>query len=531
MAAPRSATPPDQATQKSAPRPQSRFDIDEYRVDGADELRQIDVEEAVYPFLGPGRTADDIEKARAALEKAYHDKGYQTVSVAVAPHDMQGGVVILKVMEGRVGRLRVAGSRYYDLAEIKRKAPSLAEGRLPDFNAVTKDIVALNQWPDRKVTPALRAGVTPGTVDVDLNLEDKPPLHASVELNNRASPNTTSQRLTASARYENLWQLGHSFSFTYQVAPQRQNDALVFSGSYLARFPECEWLSVLVYFVKSKSDIATLGGTNVIGPGEVFGTRAVITLPGRQGFFHSLSLGPDYKHFGQEVRQGDAGFSTPVHYYPFVTTYTATWQNEGALTQLNAGITFGTRGLGSDAFEFDDKRFKASGGFVYFKGDLSHTQDLPHGFQVYGKAQGQISDSPLVSSEQFSAGGLDTVRGYFESEVIGDKGIAGTAELRSPDIASWIKPLLKEAATADKPQISLLDDWRVFLFVDAAHVSIHEPLPEQETHFDLASYGVGTRFKLLQYANGQLIYAVPMKDQATTVAFDRRLLFRVWGEF
>ncbi len=86
---------------------------------------------------------------------------------------------------------------------------------------VTKDIVALNQWPDRKVTPALRAGVTPGTVDVDLNVEDKVPFHASVELNNRQSPNTTPTRITATAHYDNLWQRGDSFSFTYQIAPQR----------------------------------------------------------------------------------------------------------------------------------------------------------------------------------------------------------------------------------------------------------------------------------------------------------------------
>ncbi len=61
----------------------------------------------------------------------------------------------------------------------------------PNFGDVTKDIVSLNQWPDRRVTPALRAGVAPGTVDVDLNVEDKSPLHASLEVNNRQSPSTT----------------------------------------------------------------------------------------------------------------------------------------------------------------------------------------------------------------------------------------------------------------------------------------------------------------------------------------------------
>ena len=57
--------------------------IKEYRVRGVHKLRQIEVEEAVYPFLGSGRGPEDIEQARAALEKAYQAKGYQTVSVSV----------------------------------------------------------------------------------------------------------------------------------------------------------------------------------------------------------------------------------------------------------------------------------------------------------------------------------------------------------------------------------------------------------------------------------------------------------------
>ncbi|KAB2639022.1 MAG: ShlB/FhaC/HecB family hemolysin secretion/activation protein, partial [Verrucomicrobia bacterium] len=74
--------------------------IREYRVEGARRLQPLDVEAAVYPFLGPGRTADDVELARVALEKAYHDKGFQTVSVLVPQQDPRRGVIRLEVVEG-----------------------------------------------------------------------------------------------------------------------------------------------------------------------------------------------------------------------------------------------------------------------------------------------------------------------------------------------------------------------------------------------------------------------------------------------
>ncbi len=513
------------------PAPAQRFDIDDFAVRGADKLPEIDLDEAIYPFLGPNKSADDVEKARAALEKAYHDKGFQTVSVSVPQQNAQSKVIALQVTELKVGRLRVKNARYFDLDKIKDKATSLKEGAVPNFNDVTKDIVALNQWPDRRVTPALRAGVTPGTVDVDLNVEDTAPIHGNLEYNNRQSPNTTATRLNATVHYDNLWQLGHSLSFTYQVAPERPSDATVFSGSYLARVPNVDWLNVLVYAVKSSSNVASVGGTNIVGPGEIFGSRAVMTLPARENFFHTLSVGLDYKHFDQTVSIGSDGFSSPVTYYPIVASYGATLQNEKFTTQFNAAVTYNLRTPSSDWIEFDNKRAFASASFTHLNLDLSHTQELGQGFQLYGKVQGQVADGPLVSSEQFSIGGLDTVRGYLESETLGDNGIVGNLELRSPDVGSMLQKQMKDETTQGAPRFTTFNEWRFFAFTDAGRATVLHPLPEQQSQFDLWSYGVGTRFKMFNYLNGMLAYSVPMMSQTYTQARDPRVNFRIWGEF
>ncbi|KRQ90407.1 ShlB/FhaC/HecB family hemolysin secretion/activation protein [Bradyrhizobium valentinum] len=522
---------PEQASPQKPAAAVQRFDIDDFAVQGAETLPQIEIEEAIYPFLGPNKSADDVEKARAALEKAYHDKGYQTVSVSVPQQNALSRMITLKVAELKVGRLRVKNSRYFDLAKITNKAGSLKEGTVPNFGAVTKDIVALNQWPDRRVTPALRAGVTPGTVDVDLNVEDKAPLHASVELNNRQSPNTTALRVSSTVHYDNLWQLGHSLSFTYQVAPQRPGDAEVFSGSYLARVQDVDWLNVLFYAVKSSSDVATVGGTNVIGPGQIFGSRAVITLPARENFFHTLSAGVDYKHFDQTVKLGGAGFSSPVTYYPVVANYSATFQGEKSTTQLNAGVTYNLRPLSDDWVTFDNKRYYASPSFTHLNVDVSHTHELPEGFQLYGKVQGQVADGPLVSSEQFSAGGLDTVRGYLESETLGDNGVLGNLELRSPNVGELLQKHMKDETGQGQARFTIFDEWRFFGFADAGTVTTLKPLPEQQSKFDVWSYGVGARFKMFNYLNGTLVYSVPMVSQAYTEARNPRVNFRIWGEF
>jgi hemolysin activation/secretion protein len=493
------------------------FEIAEYRVEGATRLSTAEVESVLYPFLGPGRVLEDVERARAALEKAYSDRGFQSVTVTIPPQTVRQGVVTLKVTEGKVGRLRVRGSRWFSLSEIKREAPSVAEGTVPNFNDIVRDIVVLNQSPDRRVTPVLRAGAVPGTIDVDLNVQDRFPLHGSLELNNRYSPNTTKLRINGSIRYDNLWQSGHSLSFSFQIAPQRIMDGKVFSASYLARIPDVPWLSLSANGVLQDSDVSTLGTIDARGRGRIFGVRALFTLPGTTALFQTVNTGLDYKRFEEGITLGGDTLSTPVTYWPWTTQYGATWAGETSQTQLNATVTFNLRGLSSGTDQFDSKRYKASGSFIYYRADLSRTEELPLGMQLFGRLQGQYSTDPLIGSEQFTAGGAESVRGYLEVQAVGDFGALGTAELRGPNFAKWIG--------------TIVDEWRLHAFAEGGRLGLYDSLPDQESYALLWSVGGGSRFRLLEHLNGSVDVGVPLTSVGSTRRHHPRVQFRVWSEF
>ncbi len=507
--------PPPTWTPVTSPDESGTIYIREYRVIGTKVLPRADVEEAVYSFLGPGRKPEDVEFARAALEKSYHDKGFQTVSVAIPEQRPTRGIIILQVTEAPIGRLRVQGSRYYNIDKLKARAPSLAEGNVPNFQEVQREMVALNQNGGLQVTPSLRPGVIPGTFDVDLVVKDQMPLHGSVELNNRYSANTTPLRIDMSLSYSNLWQLGHTIGFGFQIAPMRPSDAIVFSGYYIAPIPGVEWLSIMLQAIRQNSDVSTLGGSAVAGNGEIYGGRFLINLPGSGGFFHNASFGVDYKHFTQDLSFGGELTGSPITYWPFSLNYNAGLVGKGYETEFAGGIVFSFRGLGSDEFEFDNRRYTADGNFFYFRGSVGHTQDLPWGFQAFAQLQGQASATALVDSEQFSLGGLNTVRGYLESAVLGDSAIAGTLELRSPSFLSWLPPG---------------NEWRVFAFTDGGAAFLNEPLPEQTSQFNLWSIGFGSTIKVLDHLNGSLVFGVPLITQSPSTAFDPLITFRIWGE-
>lgn len=509
------STPVKTATEATETAPPS-FDAMEFDIRGATLLDRGEIAEAVYPYLGPDRTADDVEQARSALEQVYRRKGYETVVVSIPAQDPTSGVIRLQVTELKVGRLRVRGAQYHSPEQIKSELPALAEGQVPNLKEAEKQLVAVNQQPDRRVFPELRAGKTPGTVDVDLKVEDDLPLHGSIELNNRRSEDTKPLRLVTSLRYDNLWQLGHSISFSQQVAPERPSDSQVYSGSYLARFPQLPGLAFLVYGYTSNSQVATVGTTDVIGDGKAVGGRVIKTLPGTANLFQTVSGGMDYKDFDENVSLGGSEIQTPITYYPFTVGYNASVVHEMSTTNLGADVVFTFRGLGSGNEDFDQKRYEASDSFIYLRATADHTQTLPYDMALFGRFEGQISSGPLVSNEQLAVGGLDTVRGFLEAIVLGDYGVIGSLELRSPSIGKYVN--------------KRINDWRFYTFFDAATASIYQPLPGQQQTYNLASVGIGSSVRLMDALNGALDLAFPVISNGVNSDDGQTVLFRVWGE-
>jgi hemolysin activation/secretion protein len=506
--------PPPADPPSAASSPARTLDVNEYRVVGVTRLSTLEVERTLAPFLGPGRSLEDVEKARVALEKAYTSRGYQVVTVAIPQQTVKGGVVTLEVTEGTVARLRVRGAQWYSPFDIKDLAPSVAEGTVPNFDRIIEDIVALNQLPDRRVTPSLRAGTVPGTIVVELDVEDAMPLHGSLDLNNRYSAFTTPTRLNGALRYDNLWQEGHSLAFAFQTAPGNLGESLVLSLSYVARFPRLSWLTLSATGVFQNSNVSTLGSLAVAGKGWSAGARASFTLPSTPGWFQSLTAGVDYKDFKEQIDIQE----TPIRYLPMSATYGAGWIEEAWRMNVVASTVFNVRTWSSSPDGFDAKRYGSSGSFMYFRGEMSRTDVLPLGFEVGERVVGQYSPTPLVGPEQFAVGGIDSVRGYLEAQALGDYGVDGQFELRSP-------AFFRDASKKGFGELQFL------AFVDLAYVGIQKPLPEQQQEFFLWGAGGGASFKAFRHAGGAVEVGVPFRTVGETQKYQPRVHFRVWGEF
>ena len=171
------------------------------------------------------------------------------------------------------------------------------------------------------------------------------------------------------------------------------------------------------------------------GEGNLFGLRYVIPLPPNGTFNHNLTLGLDYKDFDETLgfeTDEDEALSTPLAYLPLSVSYAASRPDKSGVFRFSGAINLAFRGLVTDQNEFAIKRYKGKANYLYATLGAERTQRLPAGFGLFAKVDGQIANGALISNEQYAAGGMESVRGYKESEVFGDNAFHATVELSHP---------------------------------------------------------------------------------------------------
>jgi hemolysin activation/secretion protein len=433
------AAAPTPANASVAPAGLPKFDIEEFRVEGNSLLDAAAIEQAVQAHMGEGRTIKDVEAARLALENRYHDAGYLTVLVAIPEQNVDTGVVNLQVVEVPVAKLRVVGAQYHLPSVIEKRLSQVAEGKVPNFAEFQKSLTEVNRAADIKVAPVLKPGKVPGTVDVQLDVDDQLPLHGSVEMKsfNRRRVGASPDLFTASVRYDNLWQRGHSIGLTLQMAPQHVLNTVesqkMASINYL--WPVGTAGDAVSLYAVSSSNLSPSGNDPVQGDTQIAGVRYALVLDGSADYMQNLTVGLDYKDVKQSLSL--LGYALPrTRYTPLSLAYRGVWLNaQPQPTTLDISATMGVRGLLSDP----DASQQYDTNFTVLRSALQTYRDVGR-WSLASKLELQLGSGALPSSEKFGIGGADRVRGYRDGEYSADRAMLISFELSSP---AWKVPVYR----------------------------------------------------------------------------------------
>ena len=261
------------------------MDINEYVVRGNTVLDNRAIEAAVYPFLGPQRSLGDIEGARDALQAAYRRRASRS-TLELPEQQVSGGVVCrsprpLSVASGGRRQALFAGG------VARGSAGPGGRARYPTSPRSSAS------W-RRSTTPRPPGaadgarGQRPGTMDVDLQVEDKNPWHASIGLNNDYSADTRHLRSVVSLGYDNLLATRprHLADLFHRAAGPRDAPR---SGPALPRAADLA-LERAAVRLPVRQRRAKVGSMNVVGQGHSYGVAAIYSLPVTGLWSHSLLL-------------------------------------------------------------------------------------------------------------------------------------------------------------------------------------------------------------------------------------------------
>jgi len=479
-----------------------RFEISRFEVTGNTLLSADAAQQAVAPFAGKDRDFGSVQQALEALENAYRELGYSVVSVELPEQELDRGVVQLKVVETKIGKVNVKNNKYFDEVNVRRALPGLQPGQTPNLRDISASLKLSNENPAKRVAMKLQGGEKDDEVDANLEVTDDTPWKVMANADNTGTSTTGKTHLGFVLQHANLFGLDHVASLQYSTTAEKPGAIKVYGlGYHIPLYGLGDSLDFFASYSNVDSGTVTAGifDLAISGKGAVYGGRYTQNLRKQGDYEHKLVYGFDYKAFKNSILVLGQNLGNDITVHPLSVTYqgslgSATGELGGSVS-LVRNVPGGSKGKQED---FTRTRSGAKDDYTLLRLSGSYSRVLPDDWQFRAIVNAQYTSDALIPGEQYGGGGASSVRGFGEREISNDSGIGGNLELYTPNLCgsgAW--------------------QCRALAFYDTAYVKRNHALPGELTSTSIASAGLGLRLLVSSYVNLQLDYGHVVREGAT----------------
>lgn len=490
------------------------FVLEELAVTGVHNLEGSLLEEKLSAWVGKKVTYNDLLKIAADITEVYKQNGYVTSRAFIPPQEIENGIAQVTVVEGRIDDIEITGNKYVNNKFINKRLHQKS-GDILHIGMLEKDLVTLkNTSLFKNVHATLKAGDEVGTSDVVLEMEDQFPIHVSLGVDNFGRDNIGVYRPSLTVSHNNLlgkgdqltgnvtlasrtrsvvaqynyplnskgWTAGGMYAYSKVIIDQNNKPINDITGR-THRFQ----LNTNFPIFKSKDETLNISG-GVSG----YLVDSMVYLDVDKSYQRPFSLRTrpvsPVDLGGRSIKSIFHVRGVPDQEYATVrgitTNISTVKQDKYGRSILQSSMTNGLDLFGGNQ------------SFIKFNGDLTRIQDLSHGLIGVFKAQGQWTPNRLPGMEQMQVGGANTIRGYNEGLLTGDKGYLVSAELRYP--IKWGPDWLKNKFQG----LVFVDHGRVFITNEDYPRAINGTLAVGNSGY-ITGYGVGLRGALNKYVSGR----------------------------
>jgi hemolysin activation/secretion protein len=439
---------------------------------------------------------EDIYAIVDSINNEYMLKGYIACHAFLLEQDITSGNLFISIVEGLVSEVKISGHKTTSENYIKRY---LHFENISNFNANTAntEILKFNAENDAKARIALSPGRVFGTSIVDIVLDEPNRYSMSASIDNAGQKETGLTRyggyvvVRSITRYRDIFNIGGVFSEASNAVFTSYEIPEPFLGTRIG-----------IGFDYSDNEIIS-GGLEAL---NVNGRYYNVSLYSKKPFFIRDTTVTNFT-LTVNTKKGESFISS------FKTQDTKT-----DAVSLSADNTL----LFSWGYLFNSLSYYQ--GFRLIEGDTVFEKASYYGetlINIYKtiaaniKARGQYGADIVPSSEQFSIGGINTIRGYREGMLSGRDAISANIEIL------YDLPLRKFKFAA----------FRLYAFFDFGIVypDKNANLPDDYDN-KLYSAGGGLKLNILKHIDANIVYAAPLLEHKYYESNKYSILFMIQGK-
>jgi len=483
-----------------------------------------------------GFSINQLQEVAKKVAAYYDEHGYILAQAFIPAQKVADGVVIVQVLEGRLAKVKVEGNKKYPASTLIRPFKPLV-GAPVDKDSIESALLTLTNYPGLTAFGVLGAGSEVGTTDLTLRVQSEERFRLETVIDNYGTQYAGEYRAQLTLTVNDPLHMADRLKLTGLYASG------VSSGTSHGGYGGADY-EIPVFSPNDSLHLVYL--TNQYNVGQA---ASAVTTAKSDGRTRVDEIG--YRHDFDRTRLGSASigvafnvksatFDSPpsVDYDDKLTTARIDGQWERVDTRFRGvdtillSYTHGFNGLlgalgaynPADAANEHSSRLGASGEFNKFNLQMQRLQRLTQYTSLVLRVDGQYTRDPLVSLEQFSMGGPDSVRAYSVSEALAEKGGVATMEfvMGAPGFASHPGP--GSRTWGDILQFSL--------FVDYATGELNAPLvASQNSTVNLAGAGGAVQFSLPGRLFARVDVSTHITDRIPTNGHSPQCYFRLGTSF
>ena len=388
--------------------------------------------------VGKKTGVEELEAIRKTISQHYFDAQYVNSGAVIDAQDMSNGVLVVRIVEGRLDNINVLNEGWlrsgYVTSRIHREVsdPLNLDDLKRGLEFVRRDEKI------RKINTALVPGDELGQSHLDMIVTENRVFDVGLGVSNRRPPSVGAEEAEVYFGTKNLTSLGDTLRGNYTLSQEGMEEWDVDDGGNYSLFyslPLTRWDTTLDLGYNQSDYVILEEPFNTL---DIESDTRMYSVALRQPIYrdlqHELSLTLKGEHRRSEVLVSGEPFSISPGSVNGQTRISAlrlspeyVYRSQERVIAARTTFTFGLDELNPIlGDEFDPEYFtwmtQASWVESVSENDTLLVVKLFH----------QHTDDRVVSMEQFSLGGVNTIRGYRENQLIRDNAFIISPELRFP---------------------------------------------------------------------------------------------------